>query len=131
MEGVNRRVWTARDTKWPPSAAAQVSSSVLSLCSVQMLPLLARRALSIGGHSASCPSLARSSPPSDQFLLRVCLCPLCIYTVCEYEELEENRAHLVLGAHHHLSHVDDALVAQREQHVDLAQRRGGEALARV
>jgi len=27
-------------------------------------------------------------PPSDQFLLRVCSCALCILTVCEYTHLE-------------------------------------------
>jgi len=30
------------------------------------------------------PLLARSSPPSDQFLLRVCSGPLCILTVLTY-----------------------------------------------
>jgi len=47
------------------------------------------RALSTGGHSAFWSSLARSSLPSDQFLLRVCSCALCISTVCK----KRNRSH--------------------------------------
>jgi len=81
-------VWVSNTRRAATNMGNRVRFSLFCDSDADAATFCQRRSLSAGGHSASEPSLARSTPPLDQFLLRVCSCALCVLTVCDSIKLE-------------------------------------------
>jgi len=67
-----------------PSISIHKCKSIL--CDLQMLPLTAATSFEHRGPQCLLTLTRSTSPPLDQFLVRVCSCPLWISTVCDLLE---------------------------------------------